>query len=149
MSTENYRSVNIFPFDEVWERILSSTEITNQTELAVIVGVKQSSVSNRRSKNVWPEEWAYRVASRYGLLTEWILTGEGPRSLRTLKEDSYSVPILQEIDEWLSGLIVNQPERRHWFSVEFEDRFPMFREWKKRKEEEQSKGDSHAQGNIA
>jgi hypothetical protein len=68
-------------FEEIWGRITSETEIKNLTELGRIVGSTQQYVSKKKKKDEFPVRWAYTVAKKYNLLTEWILTGEGPKSI--------------------------------------------------------------------
>lgn len=150
MSNEFYKLIDIYSYEEVWSRVISSTDIKNQTELANIVGVKQGAVSSRKKNDVWPEEWAYRIGKRYNLLTEWILTGVGPKSVADIASGpQYKFPILSDVDEWLSEIVVNEPHRRDWFKGNLEDAFPMFKEWKKRKEEQKGETDITTDKKIA
>ncbi len=97
-------------------------------------------MSNRKKNDIWPEEWAYRIGKRYNLLTEWILTGEGPKRLDDLQgPQAYNFPILKNLDQRLTDLVVNEPYRRDWFKGNLEDVFPMFREWMKRREEQENR----------
>lgn len=144
----NKKSYN-FSFMDVFERIASVTDMSNQHEIGYLVGVSQAAVSKRKKDDTWPIEWAYIVAAEYGLLTEWVLTGKGPMRLGETIEEKYSMPFLQEVEEWLEGLVAAHPGRKTWFIVEFEDKFPMFREWKKRKDQAQGKSNSTPGRNVA
>lgn len=137
-------------FSDCWERIRGETDLRRLTELARLVGTTQQFVSRKKKEGIFPVEWAYKVAREYNLLTEWILTGEGPRSYLEFDQTrEFDFPILQEIDAWLKGITVKEPQRVEWFSVSFQDAFPMFREWKKRREKEESASDIDPQSNVA
>lgn len=126
-------------FSDVWQRITKETDIKFHKDLGELVGVTQQNVSIRKKENLFPYGWAYPVAHKYHLLTEWILTGEGPKRLDELKSDKcYDFKILNELEEWLSELVVKEPYRKEWFLASIEDCFPMFKEWKKRKDEEEN-----------
>jgi hypothetical protein len=122
-------------FLEIWKRICSETEIKKLNQLADLVDTTQQFISRKKSKNDFSVEWAYKVGRKYNLLTEWILTGEGPKRLNDqAPELNYKFPILNEVEQWLSEVVVNEPQRRDWFTVSLEDSFPMFREWRKKRE---------------
>jgi hypothetical protein len=150
MSSKNNIAIPIFNFDQVWKRVKQETDINTQTELAKAVGVKQASVSGRKANNVWPEEWAVRIALKYSLLTEWLLTGNGPKRLEeTQRKAKYEFQILNDLENWLNELVIGEPYRKEWFRGAIEDSFPMFREWKKRREKEESASDIDPQSNVA
>ena len=121
-------------FLSVWERIKSETDLDKLNQLVDIVGTTQPYISRKKKEDKFPVDWAYKVAIKYGLLTEWILSGKGPRRLAEVHPESrYAFPILDDVNEWLSEVVVNEPYRREWFRASLEDAFPMFKEWKKRK----------------
>jgi hypothetical protein len=133
----------------VWERVTRATDIKNQTELADIVGVKQGAVSSRKKNDIWPEEWAYRIGRRYNLLTEWILTGEGPKNIDEIKKDDFSFPILSEINQWLRELVATEPYRKDWAVAVLQDALPLFKEWKQSKEQSENTDYSGSSKKIA
>jgi len=150
MSSENNHQLNIFSFSAVWLRVTGETDIKNQNDLASVVGVSQGAVSGRKSNDIWPEEWAYRIGRKYNLLTEWILTGEGPKNLdESAKRKELEFPILKEIEDWLKTLVVNDSKRIDWFAVSFQDAFPMFKAWTKRKEDQEMQDSSIPKEKIA
>ena len=77
MKDNNNANLN---FSEIWNRISCETDIKNYSQLAQLIGISQQSVSSAKRKNRFPINWAYNVAKKYNLLTEWILTGKGPKS---------------------------------------------------------------------
>ncbi len=107
-----------------------------QEELVSIVGVKQSAVYARKKQGVWPEEWACRIGERYNLLTKWILTGKGIKTLRAGQESKHNInnEILSNADIWLSELLQNEPWRKEWFRGTFEDAFPAYKTWLMKKD---------------
>ena len=126
-------------FEEIWGRITSETEIKNLTELGRIVGSTQQYVSKKKKRNEFPVRWAYTVAREHNLLTEWILTGEGPKSLKDVYEQPAAKPLSNNkyialVVNWFEELITDDPRREEWFKCSFEDTFPKFVEWLKARE---------------
>lgn len=140
MSTS--KNKNIFTgtdFTEVWERLVSETDIKYLKDLGKLVGVTQQNVSSRKQENLFPYGWAYPIAKKYGLLTEWIISGNGPKRLSDLKNKTdLDFAILEDLNDWLTEMVKEEPYRKDWFQGNLEDAFPLFKEWLKRKEEMQS-----------
>lgn len=67
-----------FPFDEVFARILSALGIHSQIELARILSVKQSVISDARRRNAIPRGWLLKLRDQNGLNPGWLTTGSGP-----------------------------------------------------------------------
>lgn len=66
-------------FDEAYERILLVTGCRTQIELAEMLGIRQSSISDAKRRESIPSEWLLTIFERFGVLHTWILTGVGPR----------------------------------------------------------------------
>lgn len=128
MSRKKIVNQIIFPFSEVWLRIVGNTEIKKYKELADLVHIAASRVSERAKENNFPVDWAYWVAKEYELSIDWLLTGEGEKKVEK-KE------VVSEIQEWLDDVSATNKDFKIWFKVQFESKFPEFTEWKKRKEE--------------
>ena len=118
--------------------------------LARTAGTTQQNVSKKKKEKKFPVEWAYKVAQQYGLLTEWIMTGEGPKRLgeatppRDQQEKNTGI-----IEEWVQD--VREKEGHDGRIVmELSLQVPEFREWYK---EKKSKSDGatvgSAQENVA
>ena len=45
------------PFQDAYERILQSTGLRTQTDIAAMLGVKQSSISEAKRRNHIPDSW--------------------------------------------------------------------------------------------
>ena len=119
-------------FETIWKRIKNETEIKKFNDLAVLVGKTQQNISARKKQNFFPVEWAYLVAKEYNLSTEWIMTGKGPKKLANYT--TFNNEFLALVDEWLTELIKKEPQRAEWFRCQFEDSFPGFKDWIKRRE---------------
>lgn len=142
-STNKCQTGSNFPFSEVWTRIKSTTELSNYNELASIIGVSQPTISRLKKIDSFPVEWAFLVASKYGLLTEWVLKGEGPKRLsehknETLllsKKDDKLNDKFKTLEKWVSRLSGGNLEHSDWFWMQLDAAFPMFKEWRLEKEE--------------
>lgn len=65
-------------FDEQMERIKLITGKRTQTDLAALLGIRQSSVSDAKRRGKIPSGWLV-ILMRYKLVNpEWVLTGNGP-----------------------------------------------------------------------
>ncbi|MCI5146559.1 MAG: hypothetical protein D3923_13785 [Candidatus Electrothrix sp. AR3] len=141
-------------FNEIWERIKKETDIKTLKELAKKVETTQSYVSRKKQKNEFPVKWAYSIGREYSLLTEWIITGEGPKNLfatnepdklYTKKTIDQREPaekdeidfLLRKIKQWLLELKKENPKRISWFECILEDKIPEYREWAKSKRMEE------------
>ena len=138
-------------FNEIWERIKKETDIKTLKELAKKVDTTQSYVSRKKQKNEFPVKWAYSIGREYSLLTEWIITGEGPKNLfatnepniiytkKTIKhkepagKDKEIDFLLKKIKQWLLEIKSENPKRVSWFECILEDKIPEYREWAKNK----------------
>ena len=130
MSTRKIKNKKKYPFNEIWNRIKEKTSLEKYNELAEVVETAQSNVSKRRKENIFPPEWGFKIAQKYGLCTDWIMTGIEPKK-RKKPDSSYQNKILHEIDKWLSEQIKKEPFRKEWFMGTFLDAFPKFAKWKR------------------
>lgn len=66
-------------FQDAYERILQSTGLRTQTDVAAMLGVKQSSISDAKRRNHIPDSWILTLFNKKSLNPSWIRTGEGPQ----------------------------------------------------------------------
>jgi len=66
-------------FQEVWERVQKTTQLTTLTSLAKELGISNSSVSDAKKRNVFPLSWAYTLANSYKLSLDYLLWQEGDK----------------------------------------------------------------------
>jgi len=124
-------------FDIVWERIKGECGLKSLRELGEIIEKRQPTISAAKAKNEFPPGWAYQIGKKYGLLTEWIMTGEGPKRIQEIRTNR-KFDILDEIESWLEVITKKEPYRKEWFQAEVEDKFPAFKAWKEEKEESEA-----------
>ena len=70
-------------FDEIFERIKLATRTRTQIELATVLDIRQSSISDAKRRNSVPSDWCMKLFERFGLNPDWIKKGTGPMYLRT------------------------------------------------------------------
>jgi len=119
-------------FVTVWERIKEKTDIKNISQLSVIIGKTQPTVSaKQKQKKEFPIEWAYLVAEKYNLSLNWILKGEEPIKAENEKNPKNRYILL--LDEWLNEIANADPRKEYWFQCSIERTFPEFKEWVQQK----------------
>ena len=135
-------------FDSVWNRISGETGLKSLRQLAVIIEKRQPTISAAKAKGEFPPGWAYLVDKKYGLLTEWIMTGEGPKRLeeRTTRRE---LTILDEFEEWSQEEIRKNPERKVWLEIQLLDSFEKFKKWKLKRDEKKGGESGHTIRNVA
>jgi len=122
-------------FEQIWERIKKRTDIRTFSELADLVGTTGPYISRKKKENDFPVIWAFEIAQKYKLSTDWIMTGGETRSFDAQKNYGQRLEITEQIEEWLIEEIRGNPKRKDWFEVEFEKAFEEFKKWKEEKEE--------------
>lgn len=122
-------------FETIMNRVKETTPIKNMVQLAAFVGCTQQNVSARKTKNTFPEEWAFKIAQKYNLSTDWIMTGTGPMRPGDPDEDNETI---SEIKRWLSDLEKDNPKAKDWFDYDFQQRYPEFKEWQKKRKSQDS-----------
>lgn len=75
-------------FDEIFERVKLATNTRTQMELAEVLDIRQSSISDAKRRNSVPADWYMKLFEHLGLNPLWLKYGTGPMYLRT--EQGYS-----------------------------------------------------------
>ena len=70
-------------FEKFIRRVYEAAGIESQTDLARILGVNRSAVTQARKKGAIPDRWLLRLFRGYGLNPEWLETGMGSTFLGT------------------------------------------------------------------
>ena len=117
-------------FEEIWQRIREETELKTLSELGQVIDKKQQTISYAKNKGEFSGEWAYLVGRKYGLLTEWIMTGEGPKRIQEKNRSAFLV----ELEEWAKE--VAESENLKWLENQIENQFPDFKRWREEKTQE-------------
>jgi phage repressor protein C with HTH and peptisase S24 domain len=69
-------------FESFLQRVYSSTGIHSQTELASILQINRSAITQARKKNSVPAKWVLQLFRTFGLNPDWLETGDGRQYLR-------------------------------------------------------------------
>lgn len=72
-------------FQEVYNRIRYATNARTQTELAAILEIRQSSISDAKRRDSVPADWFMKLFEKFGLNPDWLKSGSGPMILRSAK----------------------------------------------------------------
>jgi len=131
-------------FEEVFLRLREAIGVKNISQLSEIIERRQPTVSAAKAKNNFPANWAYEIEKKYGLLTGWILTGEGPK---TLNEKQGNSAFYAELEEWAQEMSMSKDIR--WLQKQIEEHFPGFVAWKKRKAESGNNEDGLPSSKVA
>ncbi|MBV5328106.1 MAG: helix-turn-helix domain-containing protein [Chlorobium sp.] len=123
-------------FENIWGRIKKETGLKSLKSLADIVEISQPAVSEMKAKGKFPAGWAYAVGKKYGLLTEWIMTGEGPKRLNGTVEIN---PLLIGVNEWLNEeKKENDAEFKILFQQQMIRAFFDYEKWIKKRDEQEN-----------
>jgi len=70
-------------FMEAYQRIQFATNTRTQVELANVLEIRQSSISDAKRRNSIPSDWYMKLFEKFGLSPDWLRHGSGPMYLRT------------------------------------------------------------------
>ena len=119
-------------FISVWERIRIECKIKNMAQLAEILKTSQANMSKKKKINFFPPEWGFAIGQKYKLSTDWVMTGKGPKKLEGELHESYLVML----EQWLHEYTAPDPRKKVLFELTIEKEFPEFKEWLRKKAEE-------------
>jgi len=68
-------------FPAIMTRIQAVAGTRTQVELAAVLGIRQSSISDAKCRGRIPDAWLISLLEQFGANPGWIKTGEGPRYL--------------------------------------------------------------------
>lgn len=118
----------------VFSRIKAETDIKNFTQLSEILGISQPAISKTKKKGVFPTEWAFQLELKHGLLTRWILTGEGPKrhgeGTEQTQKAKQTATFLAELEAWARESAKGGDIG--WLEDQLETYFPAFRIWREK-----------------
>ena len=64
-------------FTEFHQRVIDTTGLRTQVELAEFLGIRQSSISDAERRDSVPSEWLLTLFFEKSLNPSWLLTGDG------------------------------------------------------------------------
>lgn len=68
-------------FESQYKRVFDAAECRTQTELAAILNIRQSSISDAKKRKRIPADWRVKLFEKKRINPEWILYGEGAKYL--------------------------------------------------------------------
>ena len=80
--------MNSSDFDGIIERVFEVTGIESQTELARVLQINRSAVTQARKKGSVPDRWLLQLYRKFGLNPEWLESGDGRAFLRKSRNES-------------------------------------------------------------
>jgi phage repressor protein C with HTH and peptisase S24 domain len=69
-------------FESFLKRVFEATGITLQTELASVLKINRSAITQARKKNSIPDKWILQLYKTFGLNPDWVETGSGPTFIK-------------------------------------------------------------------
>lgn len=117
-------------FFEIWGRITEETPIKNFAHLAKEVDSSKQSVSRKKNVNEFPIEWAFKIARKFDLNTDWLVTGQGPKRLDEPGESQVEKKSI--IEEWVRD-VMDKEGHDGRIVMELSLQVPEFRDWYKAK----------------
>lgn len=99
-------------FDEVFERVKLATNTRTQMELAEVLDIRQSSISDAKRRNSVPADWYMKLFEHLGLNPLWLKHGTGPMYLRTEQGYPASEAQGQPLSLHESAAQYNEPDAR-------------------------------------
>lgn len=69
-------------FQDIYDRIRQATSARTQTELAAVLEIRQSSISDAKRRDSVPADWYMKLFEKFGLNPDWLKSGVGPMYLR-------------------------------------------------------------------
>lgn len=70
------------------DRIFKITGCRTQTELAALLGIRQSSISDAKKRNSIPPEWLVTLFRLRRINPDWVMDGTGPKHLNARDQPS-------------------------------------------------------------
>ena len=64
-------------FDDFYQRVVKTTGISTQKELAGLLGIEPAAITLAKSRGV-PRAWSLTIAAAFGVNPVWLNTGSGP-----------------------------------------------------------------------
>ncbi|MDR1359746.1 MAG: helix-turn-helix domain-containing protein [Deltaproteobacteria bacterium] len=71
--------MHAIPFQPFFQRLLQSTDIASQMDLAEALGIHRSAVTQAKTRNAVPAKWILPLSRRYSLSPDWLESGGAGR----------------------------------------------------------------------
>lgn len=89
-------------FEEIYKRILFTTNAQTQTDLATILDISQSSISDAKRRRSIPSDWLVKLYDKFGVNPDWLRFKKEPMYMRMLLDSSNASMFLEEPTQSMS-----------------------------------------------
>lgn len=86
-------------FDAQYRRVFEAAECKTQVELAELLEIRQSSISDAKRRESVPSEWIVKLFDKKRINPEWVRTGHGSKTLQIIEGVESKVPEVINIVE--------------------------------------------------
>jgi phage repressor protein C with HTH and peptisase S24 domain len=74
-------------FESFFERVTAATQIRSQTELAAVLGINRSAITQAKKKGTIPANWVLGLSRKFGLNPDWLEKGIGDPKENKIGQD--------------------------------------------------------------
>lgn len=86
-------------FDAQYKRVFEAAECRTQIELADLLSIRQSSISDAKRRRTIPSDWLIKLFEKKRINPEWIRTGQGGKMLQAVDAKEGESPVVIKIVE--------------------------------------------------
>jgi hypothetical protein len=112
-------------FNKAINRIKEVTGKETQKDICNEIGITPRNYRVREEKGEFDANWAYRVGRKYGISTDWILTGRGKKRLSEATNNEFAI----KLGKWIDDYSKDDPRKASVAEIKIEDALPEFKEW--------------------
>jgi len=95
--------MNAIIFHPFYQRLFSEGIIASQRELASLLGVKDSAISQAKKIKIIPSAWITEISEKMNLTPKWIKTGNGEKYFDKPDDSNHSFEIVPKVKARLSA----------------------------------------------
>jgi phage repressor protein C with HTH and peptisase S24 domain len=74
-------------FESFFDRVTAATQIRSQTELAAVLGINRSAITQAKRKGTIPASWILGLSRKYSLNPDWLERGTGEPRRNRIEQD--------------------------------------------------------------
>lgn len=90
-------------FHSFYQRLFNEGIISSQNELALLLGVKGSAISQAKKRNAVPRAWITELSEKMDLNSKWIKTGAGEQYFNKPDDNNQSFETIPKVKTRLSA----------------------------------------------
>ena len=93
-----YGSVPQSDFEAQYARVFEAAECRTQVELAAVLEIRQSSISDAKRRRAIPAEWFVKLFGKKRANPEWSLYGEGTKYLNSTNSEQRKPHVVKIVE---------------------------------------------------